>query len=574
MPIGARADEEKNSPEKGAAVDVSRFGVVPDDGEDDTKGVLAALEECRKYEAPRLVFQPGRYHFHEGAIPAHPNVCFPVRQINNLTIEGNGAELIFHGKTSSFVFSQCNNLTIRNLVVDWDRPSYSTGEILSSTDAWFDVKVFEDYPVSGGEPVQSILEYDPRTRIICPDSADVYYPETTTELIAKQTLRVHTKSPIRLKPGRWALLRHQIYGFNVFVFAECQNVTLSNTTIYTCPGMGVVGDNSRDMKIERLKVIIRPGSNRLMSTTADATHFSRCQGTVELRDCVFEGMGDDAGNFKGLYLTTLEQKGDRTVLAQHNLKHYHPPFPGDTMEFVRRETLLPYATGIVKSVTPDAGEGRHGITFEKPLPAEFKLGDVLANATRIPRVRIKGCIVRNNRARGFLIQSRDAIVEDCTFDHCTAGGIFVMTEVVYFYESLGTRDIIVRNNKFLDCAYATVAGCECPVTVFGYLADFKFPPQPGVHRDITIENNEIRGSRNSGIFVAATDGLTVQNNTIEGVCQAPTREQYHNGIYIMSTANAKISGNNIDPVKQGREFKEVYELGPGCVDSAIQYKEK
>lgn len=573
--VAARGAEASNLKEGAAVmVNVTEYGAHPNDGNDDTQGILDALEECRKHESPVLHFAPGRYRLKAGANKARPDVCFPVSNLNNLTIQGNGALLLVDGLTSVFAFGNCRNLKIQGLQFDWERPSFSVGTVMSATDHAFDVKVFDEFPVKGGEPVQAFMDYDPETGLIRPDAADVYYPDARTELIAPQTLRVHLKNPVRMTPGVSVVLRHQVYGYNVFWFGNCDGVTLADATIYTCPGMGVVGDNSKDITIERMKVLIRPGTRRLMSTTADATHFSRCRGLVELKDCYFEGMGDDGGNFKGLYLTTLEKRDDRTVVAQHNLKHNHLPFAGDVIEFVERGTLLPYATGIVKSASNEGSENRHVVQFEEPLPTAFKMGDVLANASRTPRVRIKGCTVRNNRARGFLIQTRDAIVEDCTFQHCTSGGIFIMTEVVYFYESLGTRDVIIRNNRFENCGYSNVGGCECPITVFGYLADFKFPPKPGVHKNITLENNIIQGSRNSGIFVAATDGVIIRNNTIEGVCGKPTRDQYHAAIHIMSSANADISGNNMDPTKQGAAFKIAFEMGPGCDVKSVAYEAK
>ena len=53
----------------GQSIDITSHGAVPDDGEDDTLAVLAALEACGTVEAATLSFPPGRYDFHEGANP-------------------------------------------------------------------------------------------------------------------------------------------------------------------------------------------------------------------------------------------------------------------------------------------------------------------------------------------------------------------------------------------------------------------------------------------------------------------------------------------------------------------------
>ena len=60
------------------------------------------------------------------------------------------------------------------------------------------------------------------------------------------------------------------------------------------PGMSLVGSVTTNITLKRYNVLLRPGSGRMMSATADATHFGGCKGTISLEDCTFEGMGDDA----------------------------------------------------------------------------------------------------------------------------------------------------------------------------------------------------------------------------------------------------------------------------------------
>jgi hypothetical protein len=311
-----------------------------------------------------------------------------------------------------------------------------------------------------------------------------------------------------------------------------------------------------------------------MSTTADAVHFSGCRGLITLTDCVFEGMGDDGANFGFLYLIAEEKVSDDTVLARHNLNIPNLPTPGDRIEFTRRDSLIPYATGTVRSATTIPGTATHEIRFERPLPAEFRVGDLLANVSRAPRVRVRGCTVRGNRARGFLIPARDAIVEDCLFENTTGSGIAVMPESVFFFEGVGARNVTIRNNRFIDCAYTTGPAVEGALAVFAFFKDFAFPRVPGVHRDITIQGNAIRGARNSGIFVAGVDGLVLRDNTITGACEKPTRPEGHAAVYIMSSANVKASGNRIDPGSQGAGFKNAWKLGPGCDKETIYLDEK
>jgi len=261
-----------------------------------------------------------------------------------------------------------------------------------------------------------------------------------------------------------------------------------------------------------------------MSATADATHFAGCKGTIRLEGCRFEAMGDDGANIKsGLYLSLKQKVDDHTILAQHNLKMVDSPDPGDIMEVSHADDLIPYASIRVKKVELPPNDGLQRIEFEDPLPNALKEGDVFGNATRTPKARITNCVVRNNRARGMLIQTRDVIVENCRFEGCTGPGIMVLTEVTYFFESIGTRDVTVRNCLFENCNYGAAAGPGA-LCAMAYLANLSYPPKPGVHKNVVFERNTIRRCDNSAIFAAGVDGITIRRNRIEGACADPTAD--------------------------------------------------
>lgn len=469
--------------------------------------------------------------------------------ITDLAIDGAGAELMVHGWAGVFAFADAHRVLIENLTIDCVRPPFSPGNVTRVDDHSFDIVVDAGYPVSGGEPVPALMQYDRKERRPADLCIDLYNGVSKTELIAPQTLRCTTFAKTDIKPGMFLLLRHAVYNSHGISLWGGEDLTVRNVTLHCAPGMGLVANRCRNVTVDGLRVMPRPGSGRLMSATADATHFGACLGTIELRNCVFEGMGDDAVNIKaGLYITIAERAGDRTILGRHNLGLQSLPQAGDRMEFIRTDTLVPYATGIVKSARMEGDNKTHRVEFETTLPADMKIGDVLGNATTAPAVRIRDCTVRRNRARGFLLQTRDVLVEHCTFRDVTSGGIFVMTETVHFYEAIGTRDVTIRNCTFINCNYGGPRG-EGVVLVGGYTPNFVLPPVPGAHRNITIEGNTIRKADNAGIFVAGTDGITLRNNTIEDAGRRPTKPEYGCGLYVMSSRDVNVIGNTVTPPK-------------------------
>lgn len=549
-------------------VDVTQFGAVRNDGKDDTASVLAALEECRKQSPAVLVFPKGRYDFFAGSNPKNAGTLFPVADFRGLTIDGRGSEFMIHGSSGVFWFGNCANLTIKRFSLDCDRPPFSMGRVLAVEGNHFDVEIFPEYPVKGGEPVGAFMDYDPKTRLPMRQGLDEYYTVEKTELVREQVLRVHLKHEARIKPDVLVLLRHQVYGPSAIVCSRCTDVKVEDVTIRTVPGMGFIGSVCTDVTLNRFRVV--PAKGRPMSATADATHFGGCKGTIRMDGCEYEGMGDDAVNIKsGLYLAMKNKVDDRTVLAAHNLKMSDVPDPGDVMEISHVDTLIPYATAVVKKVELLPDDGLHKLEFTEPLPAELKEGDVFGNATRTPKVRIRNCQVRNNRARGMLIQTRDAVVEGCKFRNCTGAGVFVLTEVVYFFESIGTRDVVIRNNSFENCNYSAATG-PGTLCAFAYLKDFAYPPRPGVHRNVVLEGNKIRQADNSGIFAAGVDGLIIRNNVIEKVCDKPTMDSGRSAIHVRSSRGVLIEGNTVDPKKQGAEFRKALEFGPGAGEAVVR----
>jgi parallel beta-helix repeat protein len=325
--------------------------------------------------------------------------------------------------------------------------------------------------------------------------------------------------------------------------------------------MGFVAGVCTNVTLERFRVIPKPG--HIMSATADATHFGGCKGTIWMDGCEYEGMGDDGVNIKsGLYLSVKQIIDDRAILAAHNLKFRDLPDSGDVMEISHVDDLLAYATATVKTAEALPDDGLTRLEFEESLPSELRESDVFGNSTRTPKVRIKNCQVRKNRARGMLIQTRNVVIDDCKFIDCSGPGILVLTEVTYFFESIGTRHVTVRNCEFDHCNYGAGMGPGA-LCAFAWLKDSTYPPKPGVHKDVVFEGNKISRTDNSGIFVAGVDGITISNNSIEYACEDPVEPTGNIALYIMSSKGIRIEDNTIEQSKQGAKFKEAIKFGEG-----------
>jgi hypothetical protein len=358
--------------------------------------------------------------------------------------------------------------------------------------------------------------------------------------------------------GMHVIARHQVYGYQSFEFEKCTNVQIENVTIYSNPGMGVTGDECRDISIRHLKVMLRPGSGRWMSCTADATHFAGCRGTIIMENCLFEGMGDDATNVRsGHYLLVSDRLDNNKLRIKAGYRYgsdLTPPEIGDKLEISSEDKpLLSYATVTVRSVETDTLDKTLVIGFSEKLPERTIKGDVVGNASSIPILRIRNCTTIRNRSRGFIIKTRDVVIEDCIFQDITECAVALETDVNGWWESISSRDVIIRNNRFIDSKFES-----------GYLhgvIEFHTMSQTapaGVYRGITIANNIFLGSIGNIIKVGSADDVDIINNIMDH----PEEE----AIFLYNSSNIRITCNKLTNCKIGLK------IGEGCDPATITTK--
>ena len=71
----------------------------------------------------------------------------------NIVIDGNGATVLVHGKMTPLLFERCENITVKNLVIDYARPTMSEYTVLSNSNGVCDIRINEEclFRVEGNE---------------------------------------------------------------------------------------------------------------------------------------------------------------------------------------------------------------------------------------------------------------------------------------------------------------------------------------------------------------------------------------------------------------------------------------
>jgi len=526
----------------GGVIDVSLFGAFPDDGKDDTPAIRAALTQAKKQSATKLVFPKGRYDFYpDKAFERYQfvsnndeglkRIVFPIEEMRRFEIDGQGSDFLFHGYLSPFAIDHAERIALRNFTVDYARTFHSEAKILAVTDTYADVEIPPEYPFSiengllvfhdgkaGKErtlyPVVSLLEFDPVKRETAYRACDYWLGTAIqAEDLGNRKVRILKKN-LKGTPG------------NIFVFGpnhrmvcgititDSKDVTVENVSLYHCGGMGVIGQRSRDLFVRRVKVTPAPGKNRIVSITADATHFVNCGGQVVLEDCLFELQKDDATNVHGIYVKVV----DRLAPAVVDVKLVHPQQfgfdfiqKGQTLELVKGPALVTYAHPVVKQVERLNKEYTR-LTFKAPLPDELAVGDALAAVGDYAALTIRGCTIRGNRARGVLLNSRGpTVVENNTF-HTAGAAILFEGDARFWYEQAGVSDCVIRNNLFDNCNYGVWGHALIEVGA-GIAPAFRASSR--YNKNIRITGNTIRHFHPALLSLYSVDGVTFAGNKLE-----------------------------------------------------------
>ena len=539
--------------------------------EDASPAVLSRFRQAKQYPITKIIFEKGTYHFYPDKafekftrISNHDDVlaktAMPIFGMQDLTIDGQGSTFIFHGRMIPFLIEDSKNITIMNVAVDWAVPFHSEGLIVANDvkNNSFDMELSEEYPyeIRNGQLIfvkeyyehtlgQSIL-FDP-TRNAIAFNTEVYTPITATRNSTVQhnldkiqyKYKTDPRSKVEkvrgkednlrveeIKPGTVRIFNHKQQLPPVGMVLVCkgdqslnrlapafritatEGFNAKNVNIHHAGGMGLIAENSSDLILDSFNVT--PSQGRMVSTTADATHFVGCRGKVVLKNCTFNNQLDDATNVHGTYQEVIDILGSNSIGVRMGHAQQQGFIIGratDTIGLVRLEnSFFPYDHLTLKST--EYINGRYQIiSFNEDLPATLKVGDLIENIQGYPDLLVQNCNISRNRARGLLISNpKNTLIENNYFS-TEMEAILIPVESSHWFESGNAANLIIRNNTFQDNQHS---GFNRGV--------IRFVTDDENHniafKNIEIINNKFHQFDNLILEISNVDGLLFQDNTI------------------------------------------------------------
>lgn len=513
--------------------------------------------ECAPTDSVVLRFAPGRYEFHEkGAsqreyyISNHDQVNpkkvgLALEGFHHLTLDGQGAELVFHGRMLPLALVNSAHCTLQNFRIDFAHPHIAQIKVVENSPVdgltfevapWVNYRitkdsVFETYG-EGWTARQGVgIAFEEKTKHLVYQTSDLYYSTKGVKEVSPRVLNAPAWKNERLVPGTVIAMRTWERPAPGIFFSHNVNTTVRNVKVHYAEGMGLLAQLCENITLDGFSVCLKGEQDpRYFTTQADATHFSGCKGLILSKNGLYEGMMDDAINVHGTYLKVVKRMDDHTLVGRYMHDQswgFDWGNPGDRVQFIRSATMdLIGEENRITAIRPYDKEEVKGarefvITFEKPVAVEINehAGFGIENLTWTPQVVFSDNVVRNNRARGALFSTpQDVLVENNLFDHTSGTAILLCGDCNGWYETGACRKVVIRHNRFVNALTNLFQFTNAVISIYpeipNLVAQEKFF-HGGKDGGILIEDNVFETFDAPILYAKSVDGLIFRRNTVK-----------------------------------------------------------
>jgi hypothetical protein len=523
-------------------------------GADATPVFQAALEQARVAHAGRLVIPEGRYEFNDPGNSAEAQ--WLIGHVADLTIEGSGATLIFHGAQPGILIRSSQRVKLNGLTVRYGERLSSLARTVEGRDGRRLVVDRSD-PVDSSFAVRYITEYDPAAHrwikggarlIFAPDNAKMPPPH----LVAPQTYA--SPSFATLPAGRTFLVLHHYYEGPAILIkdvvgqAASEDIVFDKIAVRGSPGMGIVV-NRAGRGVAILNSVIAPpedGSD-LISSSFDAINTVTVGGDILISGNRISGQNDDAINLDTMAYKILSISLDgRSLTLDGNSRFVRQ---GDQLVFFDTDGS-PVATS--NSAAPPQIRPRGGATImlSRAMPI-LRAGMVVRDATFLGgRFAVLNNEIRDCYCHGVLAQMPHGLISGNTFEHTNFNAVRLLTNLWQWKEGVGAFNIRVSANHIAD------TGPDSSLKMrFGAIGAYGVAPDglsgSPTNDYIDIVNNIIDNPAQACIAIRNTTHVHIAENHCNGdqVSASGAAE-----IVTQDTGNNARSANYLNGVKVQRAW--------------------
>lgn len=507
----------------------------------------------------------------------------------NLTLRGeDGTTIRMHfcntnveGLEGAFGFVDCTNLALKNFSFDMDVSPNIAGEIsrINEEEGWFEIKFYDEFHITGNERLEAINTVDPE---YTPDYRFVTYDVVEHTYMGDSTFRFDAEKVAadlsKLYVGLLVNVRHIRYGAHVAGFTGVDGCEIEDIEITAAPGcVFVIMPRSSNFTFTRFNIRLPKNTKRIMAANADGIHVAGVTGKFVMKDCHFENLGDDALNIhsKACMVTAIDhdaRKLDfhaiRMVAIKDPATHQktgqkiqtmkfpmNPRWinPGDLIYVYDQETVA--KLGEIRVISWEESTMHYEV-----VSGAVEEGNILANAEYYAATHIDGCSVRNTRARAFLIQTNNAIIENCHIYGMSMSAFLLSPDVTYWYEVGPCDNVLIRNNHIEKCTTCIHRNNIGAIVLKCRHEEGITDTPAGTHRNIRIIGNTFKNIGNSAIFALAVQNLEIKENSFKDCSNYPFDDELvylKHDVSLVNCDQVDIASNTTDREPDHLYFENV-----------------
>ncbi|MDQ0964877.1 gliding motility-associated-like protein [Flavobacterium sp. W4I14] len=451
----------------------------------------ALINEAMENHATTITIPPGTY---TGTVPG--NEFISINGVNNLKIIADGVTMVCGTKKRAVSISDCNNVTLQGLKIDYNPLTFTQGDIIATGTGYVDIKIHKGYEVKAYNRIDIV---DPATRFR--KKGNVFLWGSTAAVIGDSIVRVSQSAlPGIAVVGDMASLStaNESGSENAIVLGENRGgIKLQKVTVYAAPGFGIfeVGGAGGTI-LDSCKVVPGPlpagaVQERLLSASWDAIQHKLMRVGPTVEHCEVKDAGDDTWSvtWDGEYVVN-SVSGSTLGLSRSTL------VVGDTL---RSTVNTDFAV-----VTGKTGSN---VTLDRASP--WAVGAKLYSLDR----RCEHFVLRGNNFRSsgrVLIKAGHGIIENNIID-TGHSGVTVNTEIgagLSRISNLIIKNNIIRSTGFFNPApWSNQAGSISIVDGAGY----DLSPA-GVFDQIVIEGNTLEDINGVNLVVSSASNVSIKEN--------------------------------------------------------------
>ena len=505
----------------------------PDSGNEAVRWNLVQDAALKNGER-EIIFPPGEYHFYPDGCSGRycyfsnndegvKTIAMLLDGLEDFTVRGNHAHLIFHGRISPLCAFNCRRLTVEGLSIDFEDSFVSDADLVKRENgiAWF--RFFGKHHVANGKIVFTDDFYDNLSGRLLFYSYGREKEEIiwNSHPISVQNCNVRYRDGLVGMKDRFGevrtdafIVKHELRLCPGMVFDGCRDIQIREVTIHHAAGMGLLVQNSENCLVDGLTVAPR---NRRASVSDDALHITDCRGKLRIANCRLSGTLDDSINVHGVF-RMLKSRIPGGKMYYLEAGHYQQQGvfnvrEGDVMRLFDRRDGKPYADIKLTGVTP-VNRAFVKVDFaESELSENFVQGDPALILGTTAELEVVNTECRPLNGRGVLASGMSRVhIAGCRF-HTTGAGVFISGDWSFWYESGPVAEALIENNVFDNCAYYAFGSTQEPLAIFPELASLADGYY--YHGTIRVINNRFRSAERPLVSMMSVAEAEVRGNLFE-----------------------------------------------------------